>query len=109
MISVYIGRAGDRRQIISKGHAGYGAYGEDIVCAAVSSLVNSFAIWLTEKDERGILTLEKCDMEDGLVNLVYQDPSGASKEPLEMVVMGLTAIEKKYFSNLSVNGGEIIF
>lgn len=109
MIRVYIGKAGDKRQILSTGHAGYGAYGEDIVCAAVSALVTSFAMWLEDKADREEISVEKMDVQDGFVNIIYEDPEGIANETMKMTRTGLEAIAEKYFSNISINGGEIIF
>ena len=43
MIMVFAGRREGRCALHVAGHAGYAAHGQDIVCAAVSSVVNTLA------------------------------------------------------------------
>ena len=53
MIMIFAGRRDDRCALHVAGHAGYDNRGQDIVCAAVSTLVNTLAGALAAFDCRG--------------------------------------------------------
>lgn len=53
MIMIFAGRRDDRCALHVAGHAGYANKGQDIVCAAVSTLVNTLASALAAFDCRG--------------------------------------------------------
>ena len=76
-------------EVKAKGHAGAGKYGQDIVCAAVSCLMQTLANEVEEAARAGLVALgavahgegwmrvevtpthESCDMVDGKMNLQY--------------------------------------
>ena len=71
----------------SLGHAGYGEYGQDIVCSAVSALVlntvNSIEV--------------KADEEKGLIQVYFPSPVGQkTKLLMDALVLGLKMIQKEY-------------
>ena len=67
------------------GHANYAKSGEDIVCAGVSTLLQTLEL-------RGTATKDKGDM------IVHTE----DKEALRLVVEGLRLIEANYPSNVEV-------
>lgn len=71
--------------ITAQGHANYSTPGSDIVCAAVSTLLQTLEL-------RGKATKDKGDM------IVHTE----DKEALRLVVEGLRLIEANYPSNVEV-------
>ena len=106
MITVTVDKEkGAYRGFCSKGHAGSGRYGQDIVCAAVSVLVintvNSLEAF-TEDD----FSLEE---EDGFVRLSFKESlSGGGQLLMDSLVLGLTQIAQDYgIKYLQVNVREV--
>lgn len=89
-------RAGEYRGFICDGHAGFAAYGEDIVCAAVSALVINTINSLEE------ITGEKmdvtCDEKRGLIRCLFREQpvKETSRVLIDSLVLGLTRIEEQY-------------
>ncbi len=88
-------RTGDYHGFICSGHAGYGAYGEDIVCAAVSALVINTINSLDK------ITGEAMDVttdeESGTIRCFFERPlQETSRVLLDSLVLGLTRIEEQY-------------
>ncbi len=59
MIKAELKKQGNELILIVKGHAGYGEYGKDIVCAAVSALVSTLACHLANKKTAALLRFEE--------------------------------------------------
>ena len=78
------------------GHAGY-ASGGDVVCAAVSALVEALATYLEEYDD----CTAEADLADGYAMITVSERSAA----FDMVVCGLGAIAEKYpaFVSMTTN------
>lgn len=94
-ITIYKSKNGEYRRLTCKGHAGYAAYGKDIVCASVSCLtinaINSLDELVHEKME--IIT----DEEQGLIDCRFQNT--LSKEGIllmDSLVLGLKGIVDDY-------------
>lgn len=87
------------------GHAGAADEGKDIVCAAVSALVQSFADWVQKKNEPN--GHWSCDnkIEKGDAD-IYCNVTSEHKEVLlaafEMTVDGLESIAKAYPGYVSI-------
>lgn len=74
---------GEGLRLEVKGHAGAGRYGEDVVCAAVSALVDTLAMGLARYDPGGRVTLQ-----EGLFR--YEGhPDRQAEAIIETFVMGL--------------------
>lgn len=54
MIMIFAGRREERCALHIAGHSGYARHGEDIVCAAVSTLANCLAAALTAFEQPGL-------------------------------------------------------
>jgi len=83
------------RSFTCMGHAGYGKYPNDIVCAAISVLVINTINSLEE------LALEDVDCtaneETGLIQCKFNDPlSEKGTLLMDSLVLGLSHIEKEY-------------
>lgn len=94
-VTIYENRNQEYTAFNCIGHAGYGAYGEDIVCAAVSALVTNTvnSIEVLVKDECRVTTNE----EEGLIDFSLKD--GYQRESVLLIrslVLGLQAIQRAY-------------
>ena len=77
-----------------RGHADYGEYGKDIVCAAVSALVASLAISLERRE--GVV----CLLHSGYARM--ESSHCSHLELFRFVVRGLKRIELLYPYNFSI-------
>lgn len=98
MIEVSIDKdlEGNIKSLTISGHAGYGEYGQDIVCSAVSvlaiNLVNSIEEFTDDKFE--------LDMDDGYFKLILNSGlSTSSKLLLDSCILGIKSIKKQYGNN----------
>lgn len=105
MIRVEVTR--DKRKCIKKvmvrGHSGYDDIGKDIVCAAVSGIVQTAVLGLTELLNISI----SLEMDEGFMCLIL--PANLEKDLyqktgiiLETMVLGLKEIEKVYTEYIRV-------
>ena len=81
-------------RVKSVGHAGYAAYGQDIVCSAVSVLLintlNSIEKFTSDK-------VDVCSMESG--ELICDFPQGLGHDGrlfMDSLILGLQEISKEY-------------
>lgn len=81
-----------------KGHSGYGAEGEDIVCAAVSSAALMTANTITE------IIGDKADIMqgDGMLRLYVKEPNEHTKVVLEGFRLHIQEISKQYPKNIKI-------
>lgn len=101
-IKIYRDTAGEIYRFAAKGHSGFAPHGEDIVCAAVSVLLQTTIL--------GLEALAKVElsvkMADG--NLECQVLAGkgdgiVTSTILETMLLGLQAIETDYGDFIKVN------
>ena len=92
MIRAEVGRSGGRIvRLHVHGHAGTAPYGEDLVCAAVSAVVQTAALGLARLDRMAAAARVR----DG--DLSWQGESGeAGQVILETCVLGLQDIAASY-------------
>ena len=83
------------KQFICKGHAEFGKYGKDIVCAAVSVLVINT---INSLEELCHLQMDvTTDIETGYIKCVLpNDLDEKSNVLLDALVLGLTSVESQY-------------
>ncbi|MCS7234300.1 MAG: ribosomal-processing cysteine protease Prp [Synergistetes bacterium] len=99
----------DMINILANGHTGYAEEGKDIVCAAISALLQTFILWL--EDEYGkSLYLEK---RKGVLNFKFPADE-KSKFVLSIFLKGLKEISKNYpkyvkLEEVSQNNGSPTF
>ena len=94
MIRVYYSQSGSDYELTIEGHAGYAAYGSDIVCAAVSAVAFSLLGFLTHYSDE-IYSLEGPETEPGgfFVNCSGTERIEAA---FHMAAIGLEKISNKY-------------
>lgn len=86
---------GEYRELRCRGHAGYGKYGSDIVCAALSALV----INTLNSLERfcGLPIDSETDEESGLIACSFPDHMDEKAVLLlDSLALGCVSIEKQY-------------
>ena len=81
-----------KNKIIITGHAGYALHGQDIVCAAVSTLLQVFVASVEELTEDNI----KTDIEAGNAFIVYKNLSANAQLLKDSFVLGLELIAQSY-------------
>ena len=84
--------------ITIKGHAGYAPHGQDIVCAAVSTLVQNMVITITELTKDEI----QYDMQPGAVEIRYGNLSADAQLLVDSFFIGIRLIANEYPSNVQV-------
>lgn len=77
-----------------RGHAGYAAEGKDIVCAAASTLCNTFVAYLVNKNENAV----KYNLDKGTASVVARvnKRNPEVKEAAYFVALGFLGIECAY-------------
>ena len=89
----FVRSKGVLRSFESKGHALYGDFGQDIVCAAVSALSINCANSLEAFTEDPF----SVDSGEGFLSLRLDgEPSEKASLLMESLLLGLTGIEKEY-------------
>ncbi len=88
-------KAGEYKGFTCAGHAGFDAYGKDIVCASVSVLVINTINSLDEIT--GAQMSVESDESSGLIACKFEEPlEETSKVLIDSLVLGLSQIEKQY-------------
>lgn len=80
------------------GHAGYAPHGQDIVCAAVSTLVQNMVLSISE------ITTDKIqyDMQPGSVEIRYGTLSAEAQLLVKSFFIGVREISNQYPSNVQI-------
>lgn len=108
MVNVNFNQAQDGFSVSLRGHAGYGTYGKDIVCAAVSALCIALEIALIKNG-----VPEKCtfyeNADDGLYEIVVRrlydgELKAMCKNFLYMFFSGMVFLQEHYPENICVKG-----
>lgn len=86
-------------QIKITGHANYGEYGNDIVCAAVSVLVQNLIQSIEELTEDTIYY----DMAAGFATIKYKKLSRRGKVLFDSFFLGIRSVADAYPENIRVN------
>lgn len=96
MIRAYISHDSDGHFLQVEGHAGYDAEGKDIVCAAVSAVTLSLAIYLQTTGARADTVAQKGDLR------VISGHGDRVHEAFRLTAIGLSEIAKKYPEHVQV-------
>ncbi|NLY30579.1 MAG: ribosomal-processing cysteine protease Prp [Firmicutes bacterium] len=100
-IEVYTDTAGRIHGFAAKGHSGFAPHGQDIVCAAVSVLLQTAVLGLKEVAD----IIPQAEVADGYLEC-YLAPDQAEQPKVEAVLqtmlVGLKAIEEEYGDYVSV-------
>lgn len=83
-----------------KGHAGYAPHGQDIVCAAVSTLTQVFLASVEELTEDNL----KCELRAGNTLIQYRNLTANAQLLLDSFFVGLKMIADSYPENVQLVG-----
>lgn len=98
MIQVIYNEVGDEMILRAEGHAGYAEKGKDIVCAAVSVLMQTLACSV-DADNTGN-TFELSDGKNGNRLTVQAPMSVLNRDKFDLVVEGLSRLAENYPENV---------
>ena len=87
-----------KNQIKLIGHAEYAPIGKDIVCAAVSALLQTFIESVDKLTEDKI----KCDISAGKAVIEYENPSERMKLLIDSFFVGVRMIAEEYPQNVKL-------
>ena len=93
---------GSFRKILIDGHSGYSGKGEDIVCAAVSALAQTYLFYMEDLADQGKAKIESLTIMDGHLELYTENESTESMAAYDMAKMGIEAIEEAYPDNVKI-------
>jgi uncharacterized protein YsxB (DUF464 family) len=103
MIDIDIYKKNHRYSIMATGHARYAAHGYDIVCAAVSTLLQTYAFYLEKKEKSNGFTILEIKLESGDMNVEYLDFKDIYVKNFEMILIGLDALQDTYPGFIKLN------
>lgn len=86
-------------KIIIEGHAGFAPIGQDIVCAAVSALLQTFVASVEEMTTDEI----KSDMAAGRAVIEYKGLTEAGQLLLDSFLLGVRMITDEYSDNVKLS------
>lgn len=98
MIQVTYNEAGDEMILRAEGHAGYAEKGKDIVCAAVSVLMQTLACSVDANNTGN--TFELSDCKNGNRLTVQAPMSVLNRDKFDLVVEGLIRLAENYPENV---------
>ena len=84
--------------ILVTGHANYDAYGKDIVCSSVSSIITTSVNAILTLDENAI----KYEAKEGLVQIEILKENDTTKKLLDNMINLLIELTKDYPKNIKV-------
>lgn len=98
MITVEVFRSADGRVrgFRSKGHAGYGEYGQDIVCAAVSAITQTTVLGLMRHLHLPIKVRQAPGHLECMLKNDASGSDGAAQALFETMVLGVSEVERQY-------------
>ena len=98
--TIYQNHAGQYTGVTCIGHAGFAAYGDDIVCSAVSVLVIN-TLNAVEAFTADAFTA-RTDPDSGLIEVWFEHPAGHDgKLLLDTMILGLQNIQEQYGTDYS--------
>ena len=105
-ITIFEDRTGSFTGFEFDGHAGAAEYGEDIVCAGLSTLgittVNAIETFAAKEG-----TYEEDASKDGYIRLMLKEPNHDTQLLIDSMILGLTYLEQQYpqYVRLKRKGG----
>lgn len=105
MIEIKLGQ----QSVTARGHAGYAAYGQDIVCAGVSALLATAAEMLLRLEAAGEVRLtEPVRLAPGDIQLAFEPLGDGTKANMlwETLAAGLRLMEARYGQYVVITSGE---
>ena len=96
MITIKLESNLNRRKVVVDGHADFAEAGKDIVCAGVSTLVQTYGAFLDEMKQYGRVHICSCYIKEGHYELECIVSSGWTMAAFDMLKCGLENIAEAY-------------
>lgn len=109
MTKIAVKKVGDRYLLKVEGHSGAGTYGNDIVCAAVSTLAFTWINELRELKERGMVEHFTYDQTEAGLDIIFKGENESAKIAFETILTGFSMLEEHYPEFLRISRGELFF
>ena len=109
MTKIIVKKDGDRHILHIAGHAGFGTYGKDIVCAAVSILGYTWLNELLILEERKQVSNVTYKEKDGELLIEFSGGDDAVNTAYETILTGFEALKQNYPENITLKRGACIF
>ena len=103
MLEVTFFERNHRYSIAAKGHAEYGPYGQNIVCAAVSVLLQSYGNYLENLDRYNKVKVLEIKYEDGDIKVEALDTTDRIKDLFLMTMGGIEDVYNAYPGLIHLN------
>lgn len=107
MTNITFSKQGDTVWFRCEGHAGFAKAGEDIVCAGISTLAQSFAAFISALDAEKEIMLKRFIIEDGLIDIIFDDFKKNTESAQTMTLLGFRMLEDQFPDYLHLEWGEI--
>ena len=91
-------------KIVISGHAQYGDYGKDIVCASVSSIAITTVNAIMRIDDKAIL----CDSREGYLEIKILKHNRVVDLLIENMLSLFSELQRDYKKNLKINRGGVL-
>lgn len=102
-------RDGHIFEVEAKGHTGYAEQGQDIVCAAVSALVQGALLGLIEVARADV----KKTIKEGYLRFIVRDTDGAARQSADVILetmrLAVKDIKAAYPSHIKMEETENVY
>lgn len=103
MIDIYLTEKNIRYGIRAVGHADYAPKGQDIVCAAVSALLQAYGNYIDQLAEYDKVKALEVKLDDGDIYVDALDTRHNIKHMYRMVMSGLCDLAAMYPDNIQMH------
>lgn len=103
MTNISLEESGTDIRITCAGHAGYGRPGEDIVCAAVSVMCQTFGRLCCDSEEK--IEIKEFYSEHGMFRVWISDPDGCLLSAVKMLKIAFEGLSEEYPENVHLTLG----
>ena len=103
MLEVTFFERNHRYGIAAKGHAEAGPKGQNIVCAAISTLLQAYGNYLMRLEEYSKVKTLEIKYEDGDINVEAIDPTDRIKDLYLMTMLGIEDVYDAYPGLIHLN------
>lgn len=101
MIKINITNEKEIKNVVIKGHSGYGVVGTDIICSSVSSIAITTINAIIRINSQSITY----EMKDGLIKINNISNDEITQKLLINMIELLKELEQQYPKNLKIDGG----
>jgi len=91
----------NEKEIKISGHAGFNTYGNDIVCASVSSIIYTTINGILNLNDSAIKVIDEKDL---LIKIIEDDDN--TRKLINNMIELLKDLEKQYPKNIKISKGE---